>query len=39
MNLIYSGNHYEAAEVNAYGTRAFETPIGKTYTFGLEFSF
>lgn len=26
-------------EVNAYGTRGWETPIGKTYTFGLEFTF
>lgn len=26
-------------EVNQYGTRGWETPIGKTYTFGIEFSF
>lgn len=26
-------------EVNAYGTRGWETPYGKTYTFGLEFTF
>ena len=26
-------------EVNIYGTRGWETPIGKTYTFGLEFTF
>ena len=26
-------------EVNAYGTRGWETPIGKTYTFGVELSF
>lgn len=26
-------------EVNAYGTRGWETPYGKTYTFGLELSF
>ena len=26
-------------EVNAYGTRGWETPIAKTYTFGLEISF
>lgn len=26
-------------EVNSYGTRGWETPFGKTYTFGLEFSF
>lgn len=26
-------------EVNAYGTRGWETPYTKTYTFGLEFTF
>ena len=26
-------------EVNAYGTRGWETPIAKTYTFGLDISF
>ncbi|MDD2595413.1 MAG: TonB-dependent receptor [Bacteroidales bacterium] len=26
-------------EVNQYGTRGWETPIGKTYTFGVELSF
>jgi TonB-linked SusC/RagA family outer membrane protein len=26
-------------EVNEYGTRGWELPIGKTYTFGVEFSF
>ena len=26
-------------EVNSYGTRGWETPFGKTYTFGVEFSF
>lgn len=26
-------------EVNNYGTRGWETPFGKTYTFGVEFSF
>jgi len=26
-------------EVNAYGTRGWETPISKTYTFGVEFTF
>lgn len=26
-------------EVNTYGTRGWETPIGKTYTFGVELSF
>jgi len=26
-------------EVNEYGTRGWETPICKTYTFGVEFTF
>ena len=26
-------------EVNEYGTRGWELPIGKTYTFGVEFTF
>jgi len=26
-------------EVNSFGTRGWETPYGKTYTFGIEFSF
>ena len=26
-------------EVNEYGSRGWETPIGKTYTFGVEFTF
>ena len=26
-------------EVNEYGTRGWELPIGKTYTFGIEASF
>lgn len=26
-------------EVNEYGTRGWETPIGKTYTFGIELTF
>ncbi len=26
-------------EVNEYGTRGWEMPVGKTYTFGVEFSF
>ena len=25
--------------VNQYGTRGWETPVGKTYTFGVELSF
>ncbi|MFB0973539.1 MAG: hypothetical protein QMB59_03100, partial [Bacteroidales bacterium] len=26
-------------EVSTYGTRGWEMPLGKTYTFGLELSF
>jgi hypothetical protein len=26
-------------EVNEYGSKGFEIPIGKTYTFGVELSF
>jgi len=26
-------------EVNEYGSRGWETPISKTYTFGVEFTF
>ncbi len=26
-------------EVNQFGTRGWETPLAKTYTFGVEFSF
>ena len=37
--LTFSKYKWADPEVNAYGTRAFETPIGKTYTFGIELSF
>ena len=39
-NLLTFAKYKDAdPEVNQYGTRGWETPIGKTYTFGLEFSF
>ena len=39
-NLLTWSNYTMAdPEVNAYGTRGWETPYGKTYTFGLELSF
>lgn len=39
-NLLTLAKYKEAdPEVNQYGTRGWETPIGKTYTFGIEFSF
>ena len=39
-NLLTWANYKLAdPEVNAYGTRGWETPYGKTYTFGLELSF
>lgn len=40
MNLWTWAKHdlYDP-EVNEYGSRGWETPIGKTYTFGVEFSF
>lgn len=37
--LTFSEYKIADPEVNNYGTRGWETPIGKTYTFGLEFSF
>lgn len=37
--LTFSKYKHADPEVNQYGTRGWETPIGKTYTFGLEFSF
>lgn len=37
--LTFSKYKIADPEVNTYGTRGWETPIGKTYTFGLEFSF
>jgi TonB-linked SusC/RagA family outer membrane protein len=39
-NLLTFSKYKNAdPEVNQYGTRGWETPIGKTYTFGIEFSF
>jgi len=37
--LTFSKYKIADPEVNHYGTRGWETPIGKTYTFGLEISF
>lgn len=36
--LTFSKFKWADPEVNQYGTRGWETPFGKTYTFGLEFS-
>lgn len=38
---LFTASKYKLAdpEVNQYGTRGWETPIGKTYTFGVDFSF
>lgn len=39
-NLLTFAKYKEAdPEVGNYSTRGWETPFGKTYTFGLEFSF
>ena len=39
-NLLTFSKYKEAdPEVGTYSTRGWETPFGKTYTFGLEFSF
>ncbi|MCK9626740.1 MAG: TonB-dependent receptor [Bacteroidales bacterium] len=39
-NLLTWAAHKEYdPEVNEYGTRGWEIPLGKTYTFGLEFTF
>jgi hypothetical protein len=39
-NLLTFSKYKEAdPEVNNYGTRGWETPYGKTFTFGLELSF
>lgn len=39
-NLLTFAAHKEYdPEVNEYGTRGWELPLGKTYTFGLEFTF
>lgn len=37
--LTFSAHKLVDPEVNAYGTRGWETPFCKTYTFGLEFTF
>lgn len=37
--LTFSKYRIADPEVNQYGTRGWETPYGKTYTFGIEFSF
>lgn len=40
MNLLtFSKYKIADPEVNQYGTRGWETPFGKTYTFGIELSF
>ena len=39
-NLLTFSKYKEAdPEVGNYSTRGWETPFGKTYTFGLDFSF
>lgn len=37
--LTFSKYKIADPEVNAYGTRGWETPFGKTYTLGIEFGF
>jgi TonB-linked SusC/RagA family outer membrane protein len=37
--LTFSKYKIADPEVNQFGTRGWETPFGKTYTFGVEFSF
>lgn len=37
--LTFSKYKIADPEVNEYGTRGWETPFGKTYTFGIEFGF
>jgi len=37
--LTFSKYKIADPEVNQYGTRGWETPYGKTYTFGIELSF
>ena len=40
MNMFTFSKYKNAdPEVNQYGTRGWETPFGKTYTFGIELSF
>jgi len=38
---LFTASKYKLAdpEVNQYGTRGWETPFGKTYTFGIDLSF
>jgi hypothetical protein len=39
-NLLTLSKYKEAdPEVNEYGTRGWETPVGKTYVFGIELKF
>lgn len=37
--LTFSKYKIADPEVNSYGTRGWETPFGKTYTFGIDLSF
>ncbi|MCK7554935.1 hypothetical protein MKQ70_07920 [Chitinophaga sedimenti] len=37
--LTFSQYKIADPEVNNYGTRGWETPIGKVYTFGLDLNF
>ena len=38
---LFTWSAYDVSdpEVNAYGTRGWETPVGKTYTFGIDLTF
>jgi hypothetical protein len=39
-NLLTFSKYKEAdPEVNQYGTRGWETPIGKTFVFGIDLKF
>lgn len=39
-NLLTFAKYKEAdPEVNQYGTRGWETPIGKTFVFGIDLKF
>ena len=39
-NLLTFANYKDAdPEVNEYGTRGWETPLGKTFVFGIELKF
>ena len=37
--LTYSKYKDADPEVNEYGTRGWETPLGKTFVFGIELKF